>query len=244
MMKKTQKDKFQIFVSVSVTLHILVFLISRFDIFSSSHPPMEFKNAIRVDIIGLPDKIEPPAPTPVAQQEPEKVALPEKKIKKDLTKLKNLEKQQQDAMTKLKQKLAMDRLHKKIEDEKAKAQEEAKQKKEEEKKYVGNVLTEGSSLEGLNQIALTDYYQKVKEHVQQYWALPQWLSELNLKAQAKVLVDERGYVISRGMFASSGNKTFDDFVINTIDKASPLPPPPNRLSGALKSGGFILRFPD
>lgn len=227
--------------AVSLFLHfaIVIFFSVRFLFFPSE--PLILQNAIRVDVVDLPDKVkslpeptiaEPAEPEPVAKQEPPKPKEIPKAVELKKEPEKKVETKQKDAFNKLKQLSALDKL---------------KEKKAEEPKATaplkGNMLNSGDSLTGLEKIQFDDYFSKLKAHVRERWDLPQWLANANLSAQAGVLIDERGFVIKKQLIKSSGNEIFDNKVIATLEKSSPFPSPPPRLRDLVGSRGIVFNFP-
>lgn len=249
-------DPFAKFIGVSLAFHFSVVLL--FTIKALVFPTEELiiADAIRVDLVGLPDKVEPPkaveaapeppapAPAPPSQAEatpeakpkaeakPEPKPAPKPDPKPDLKKAKA---DQNKALDRLKALQAIDALEKDLKE---------KTKVEPTKEYKGNVLNAGDSLTGLDRLDHNQYFSTVRKHVQQNFVLPQWLADSSFKAKAMVKIDERGFVISRELTQSSGDPTFDSKVLEAIDNASPLPPPPERLKNVVALKGMVFNFPD
>lgn len=209
--------------------------------------PIEIKRAIRVDLVGMPEKVK--EPKPVATKEPKKVAPKkpapkvEKKVEakkpapkkppKVVTKKKDskkIEKSQESAINRLKALAALE----KIKQEAVAAEVETK----------GNQVSKGNSLTGLEQIEYDRYFDQVEQLLYSHWMLPEWLINAGLRAQALVLVDESGHVIKKEIIKSSGDPTFDAHVMAAIEKAAPFPAPPARLQGVLADQGFVFNFPE
>ncbi len=77
---------------------------------------------------------------------------------------------------------------------------------------------------------LTQYIATMGQHIGEYWRLPEgqkWDNSLSTIVIVKIKTD--GIVISAKIDAPSKSRQFDRFVIETIDKASPLPPVPAEL---------------
>ncbi|MCB0411405.1 MAG: TonB C-terminal domain-containing protein [Bdellovibrionales bacterium] len=242
-----RKDSFKKFVLWSAAGHIALFLSFVIKAMILPSEPLQIRSAIRVDLVRLPDKIEtPPKPQPKPtkpnaaekaktkpETRPKPKAEPTKKEapKVDLNK-KNKDKQN-EALNKLKAMQALEKIRKQKEEEKEAAPE-----------YKGNIVHEGNSLTGLDQIEFDKYFSDVEAAVKEHWSLPRWLEDSQLRAQVRVMVDDRGYVIRRDLIASSGNQIFDDLVITTVEQSSPLPPPPARLRNLLSVRGFVINFPE
>lgn len=160
------------------------------------------------------------------KEEKKKKALEKKKKKKE----QELKKNQDQAMNKLKQKAALDKL--------------LKSKATEGKPIAGERLNPGTSFNGMDAIQFSQYYDNLKVHLFNNWSLPQWLSELDLKAQALVVIDGNGYVIRKEIIKSSGNSSFDDTILGAIEKASPFPVAPDRLRSKVKNKEIVFGFPE
>lgn len=238
-----QSDNFSRFVTWSLGGHfiLIVLLTVKAVVFPSE--PMEFKSAIRVDLVGLPDKVETPkpkpspAPKPIAKPEPKPKAEPKPKpVPKAIDKvnLKKAKSEQEKALERLKALEAIEKIEKE--------QEQKPQQPPQE--FKGNIKTAGNSLTGLDRIAFDRYFASLETHIRQRWNLPRWLADSNLRAVAHVTIDDRGYVTDKRIVESSGNQVFDNLVLQTVEQASPLPEPPSRLKSVLALRGFQIRFPD
>jgi TonB family protein len=64
-------------------------------------------------------------------------------------------------------------------------------------------------------------------HVRQAWVLPAGFRREPLETQVEVELDSRGNVLSEPkVVRRSGNPWYDESVVRAVQKASPLPPPP------------------
>jgi colicin import membrane protein len=223
--------------------------------------PIDYRAAIRVDIVDLPDKIPtapepsstttaPPQPPPeAAKPEPPKPAEPAKvevkpevkvpPLKKtdavDLSKAKN---EQKKALEKLKQMSALDEIKKQV------AQADSKKSDAAKFQFKGNALSPGTDLTGLSKIQHDDYVASLDRHVKQYWALPEWLARKSLSVRIRIKIDERGFVIKSEIVKSSGNPDYDDRAIAAVQRASPFPAPPSKLVNIVGVDGILLGFPE
>jgi colicin import membrane protein len=233
--------------------HLAVILIIFFKAVVFPGEPIELRTAIRVDVVGLPEKIDHLELKPMAESPPEPVkkpALPPKEVKAEpvvkpvpvvLNKKskKDFTKAQQEALNKLKSQDAL-----------AKIKEQMKEGEKSDKPakpstvVKGNAVNEGNSLTGLEKIDFDRYLQDVKERILSQWSIPEWMADAKLKAQVLVLIDDRGYVVRKAFRRSSGNVVFDETVTSAIDASSPLPAPPARLKGQLESRGIVFNFPE
>ncbi len=226
----------------SLGVHIAVIIIFTVKTVFFPSVDMTYQSAVKVDIIALPDKIDlDKLPPPVELKEPEAKAppvTPEKKaetkepdtisLKKKNAKMKALE-----ALEKIKQ-----------EEEKEKLTSAASQKKEGTFKYKGNILSPGTELTGLNKLQHEQYIVNLDRHIKQHWTLPEWLAKKDYRAQVRVKIDNRGLIISKQLVKSSGNSSYDDIVMTTIDKASPFPPPPDKFTAIVSINGILIGFPE
>lgn len=247
------RDSFSKFIGISVIAHVAVvlFLTVKAAVFPSE--PIQIRSAMRVDMVALPDKAPPKAapapkpapkvevkkPEPKPQPKPKVEPKPKPKAKPEEPKvnLNKAKKDQDDALNRLKAMQAIEQLKKQ-------KQEEAETQAPPTQEFKGNALSEGNSLTGLAQIEFDRYFGDVESAIRQHWNLPKWLEDGNFRAQVRVLVDDRGYVINKRIETSSGNQAFDDVVLDTVELSSPLPPPPGRLKNVLSTRGFVLNFPE
>lgn len=235
---------------------------------------IDYESAIRVDIVGLPDKIqnqvpsepapseskpapkeEPKPPEPQAAVEPETTTkLPDKKLPQEseaikLTKEKNkpepsdkIKKKQQDALDKIKRMSALDKIKSDVENEQRK--DTLSKLSKSTHQYKGNVLNAGTELTGLNKIQHENYVSLLDKKIKENWTLPQWLANKNYKAQALIKIDENGVVVYNQIYKSSGNTSYDDIVIETINKSSPFPKPPEKFVDIVGIKGILIGFPE
>lgn len=224
-------------------LHVLVAVVLIFRVYLA--PPDEalrLESAIRVDIVGLPDKAPPamePAPSPVTPQvtkvkdPPAPAPVPEVIKKADI---KDIQKAQQDAIRRLE---ALKKIEAQLQAEKAE-----RQRAEQAKLIKGNAVSDGDAPRGVWRLQADAYISDLDKHIKQHWVLPQWLSQLQLKARAIVKLDADGTVLERKISISSGNDAFDAKVLEAIDSAVPFPAPPERFVGLMKHKGVEFAFPE
>jgi colicin import membrane protein len=258
---------------VSIGLHVAIFLAFTVRAIFFAPEPINYQAAIRVDMVGLPDKVDANQPLPPkkeeAKPEPKKAepvkSEPEKPVakvkehpkaepkpkapKKDLEAV-NLNKdknKQKEALEKLKALSALDEIKKDVENEK-----EAEKKKiaglgtskNAGTKVKGNILSPGSDLTGLNKLQHDNYLADLDHQIKQNWFLPQWLSKKPLRAQVRLKIDEKGQVLSREIVLSSGNSSYDDLALETIDKSAPFAPPPEKFVSIVAVNGLLIGFPE
>lgn len=245
--KLTQDELFTRYITISIAAHIgLLLFFALKGVYNSE--PIIVQKAIHVDLVGLPDKMEPEQvaeavknsdstkkPEPPAKSETkEKSSKPIEAAKPTVNtsnKKEDLKAKQKKALDKLKAMDALERIESEVQSQKK------------QKLIKGAAVASGDSLTGLDRIEYERYFGEVEQHLKKNWALPSWMMDLDVRAQALVQIDEKGYVVLKKLITASGNQDFDDKVMESIDRSSPFPPPPDRLAGVLKNKGIIFNFP-
>lgn len=261
-----QEDTFNRGIGISFALHAV--LISFFTLKAVFFTPeaIDFTQAVRVDMVGLPDKVEPttlppaseskekPAPKeepkPAVEKPAEKAApkpeLPKHQPKKDDSI--NLEKNkasQQSAIEKLKAMAALEKIKEEVAEEKKKTPPAGTgTDTSATTKIKGNMVSPGTALTGLNKLQHDNYGADLDRHIKQHWSLPEWLAKRDLKAQVRVYIDTRGNVLERKLVKSSGNPSYDEEVLSTIDKSAPFPAPPEKFQAYVSVNGILIGFPE
>ncbi len=251
---------------LSVVLHILIFgfFAIRAVFFPSDLSILE--NAIRVDMVALPDKIDPNPMAGPMTPEPPKPAIEEKKpvlpakteppqlavkdlpkptdVKKDMPKEPDsikIEKDkaaQKQALAKLKQMDAFEKLQKQMETEqKQQAVQAAAQAA-----VKGNIIAPGSELKGINQLQADNYRSSVQRHMKQNWEIPHYIKKTNLETEVLVKFDSNGLILSKEIKKSSGNSAYDEAVMAAIERSSPVPAPPGKFTAIASVEGFTFVF--
>jgi TonB family protein len=104
----------------------------------------------------------------------------------------------------------------------------------------GNKLSKGNSLDGnAKESDTANYYDSVREKLQENWALPIWLSRQSLSAQIQITIDANGRVRDFRFVKQSGNVQFDDAVKRTLAQSQPFPSPPEDQL----MNGILIGFP-
>lgn len=244
-------DNFSRQITISVILHVALFLFFAVKAAFIPSDEMLIRNAIRVDMVALPDK--PASPTAPAEAPPAPKVVPveakaetkkpdpvaPKKIEKVEKKddLKKIQENQRKALEQLKAQAAIDKMKNEMADKNAKPNPKPPT-------FAGNVINKGDSLTGLEKIEFDRYFGDLEKKLKQHWNLPGYLVEAQLKAQALVMIDSTGQVLKRQIVKSSGNDVFDGQVLAAVDAASPFPVPPARLKDVLAFKGIVFNFPD
>lgn len=247
---------------ISLAIHALIasFITLKTVFFEAES--IDFSQAVRVDIVGLPEKVDPKTLLPPAKEEaksentlPEKteplpqptpiqkaIATKEPAVKdKEGINLEKVKTQQQSAIDKLKAMAALEKI-----------KEEAKNHKASEngksagggQKVKGNILSPGTSLRGLAKLQEETYVSNLDHHIKQNWSLPEWLAKRDFKAQARLYIDSRGNILERKIVKSSGNPSYDEEVLATIDRSAPFPIPPDKFLAIFSVDGILIGFPE
>ncbi len=219
------------FTAVSLAGHALLFLFLLFSPQMFQSKPIEIKEAIRVDMVGLPDMKRPvqaPAPKKI-KKEVKKSApkKPQKQSKKKALKKPPKEKPKPDPQ--------------KIQSAQSQAIADLR---EEKLLYKGEQVSKGSSQEGeVNALLISAYSARIKAHLNRNWNIPQFLADKNLRATMVIYINRLGQVTRIELEKSSGDESFDQIVIETIRVSSPLPEPPSELVRSLSREGIGFNFP-
>lgn len=265
----TSKEDGQLKRGIGISFALHAFLLAIFTIKAAFFTPetIDFTQAVRVDIVGLPEKIESQVPPPSKEEAkptlPEKATPQEKPVEKvvekkstpaepvkaqpqkteDAISLEKVKSKQQSALEKLKAMAALEKIKNEAAAEKQKAASEAA-KSDASAKVKGNILSPGTSLTGLSKLQHDTYAADLDHHIKQNWSLPEWLAKRELKAQARVFIDSRGNILGRKIVKSSGNPSYDEEVLATIDRSSPFPAPPDKFLAIVSVDGILIGFPE
>lgn len=237
-------DSFSRPVVVSIVAHAL--LVGLFAVRAAWFPnePMMIRNAIRVDIVGLPDKVEAPEIETPAPPAPPKVEAKKVEVQKPAApkvpapSLKTAKETQRKALEKLKAMEAIEKLKGEVSE--AKSKEEMGKRP---RRFAGNTPSAGNELTGLERLDFDRYFASLESQIRANWHLPGWLAQAQLRAQALVMINEQGQIIKRELLASSGNDVFDAEVLDAIDRST-FPAPPERLRDVLSLRGVVFNFPE
>jgi TonB family protein len=250
----------------SILVHVFVVAVILIKSLVFPNTPKPYIASLRVDIVGLPDLLKnekkmtphgqsleeiqkmlekaendankikkvPPPPKvkepPVEKAEPDEMVLKPKKIEepKSAESEKSREKKLRAAMDRMK---ALSKLN--VDNKSDDTPQDAPPIK-------GNKLSKGNSLDGdAKESDTANYYDTVREKLQENWALPVWLSRQSLSAQIQITIDEHGRVRDFRFVKQSGNAQFDDAVKRTLAQSQPFPTPPDDLL----MNGILIGFP-
>lgn len=254
-----EPDIFKSSLKLSLIAHVVIALVFTVRAYFFTAEPIDYSAAVRVDIVALPDKLDPsqvtlakeeekPAPkpkaTPEVKVEPKKPVAETKKPEPDTVNLKKTKSKQEEALEKLKRQAALDKIKNQIENE-SKANDTGKSENKQKITQVkGNILSPGTALTGLNKLQHENYVGTLDQHIKQNWALPEWLAKRDLKARARVRLDETGKIISREIIKTSGDENYDEHVLGTIDRSAPFPAPPEKFAAIVSVQGIVIGFPE
>ncbi|MBC7420901.1 MAG: TonB family protein [Bdellovibrio sp.] len=260
-LNKSHDDDFKRGFGISAVLHVLIVLFFIVKVAFYDEPILDLSQAIRVDMVGLPDKMDanklPPKveeilkeklPTkeqPKVEEKKEEVVkepVKEKaavvktpKVENDAVNLKKVQQKQKTAIDKLKKLDALEKIKQDIRNEAQKANV---------KPIKGRVIMPGSGLTGLDKLDANAYLQTLDQHVKQNWSLPQWLMNKPLKTQVHVRFDANGKILSRAVLRSSGEPAYDEQCLEAVDRSAPFPIVPEKFSEKFKVDGVVIGFPE
>lgn len=249
---KKDPDDFSKNIAISIAFHVIIFLFLTVKVLFFPSESENLQSSVRIDVVALPDKVMPkpaappaePEPAPIKKEEPKKeapkkkivkkekpkkkkVSLEKKKKKKKKTKEKEVKKEQDSAIARLK---ALKNLRE-------------KNKKSKKPDFKGNQVIKGNSLSGLEKLHDESYKSDLETHIKSHWVLPEWLREGNYQAVVVILISKTGDITKKTFLTASGNKLFDEQVLSTLEKASPLPKPPSNLIDLYSNKGIRVSFP-
>jgi colicin import membrane protein len=245
----SEPDLFLKMVWFSIAAHIALILFFGLKAALFPNESLSLDAAIKVDLVGLPDKVQAlpeksaPAPAPAVPVPPPLPAKVEPKVElktkpvvlkptKALDKIKKLEREERE-------KKVLDSLKEEVAQEEAKEERQAKLSK----LLKGNAVSPGSALHGIAKDQFNEYLGALQNHVHEHWNLPEWLQNDTLKASVKVYIDYRGVVTKRVLVTSSGDSHFDDLALKAVDEAGQFPQPPPKFVDMVKVDGITLKFP-
>ncbi len=139
---------------------------------------------------------------------------------------------------------ALEKIKEDVSEEKKAKESAAGKANDGAQKIKGNVLSPGTSLTGLTKLQHDTYASDLDRHIKDHWSLPEWLAKRDFKAQARVLIDSRGNILERKIVKSSGNPSYDEEVLATIDRSAPFPAPPEKFLAIVSVEGILIGFPE
>lgn len=111
----------------------------------------------------------------------------------------------------------------------------------------GNRLSQGSALVGdYSDEANSEfgsYVQTLPGIIRQFWKLPSYLMDKNLRCRIRIYLSSSGQVLKLDLMESSGQSEFDARAEKAIRDAAPYPKPSEAVGSRLTNSGIILGFP-
>lgn len=232
----------------------------------------QFRNAIRVDMVGLPNltlqelqKIDPTeemgkrdkAPDPLEEskidskaEEATKVSETAMKLaeqkKLELSKKQAIEKSKQESAAKEKKRLDDLRASLRVEERRKRLVNELKDQVSAEEgrtPLAGNIISEGYSVTGDVASDMDIFQGHLKAHLRKTWNLPGWMQASSLSARVLVKLAPNGKIMAQEFLRESGNSEFDRYVVEALKNAEPFPGPPPSLQRKVMEEGVEWGFP-
>lgn len=232
--------KKMIFVSLAFHAAVILVFTIKMVFFASDIP--KYERAVRVDLVGLPDKRSPDkpvvAPKPEAPKAPEKKTPEKPEAKKPEPKTSTAS--QNAALNKLKSLSAIEKL-KAMSD---KPKENKADTTPQTETLKGNVISVGTALKGLSKLEFDQYIGSLDAHVKNNWSLPEWMLSQGYKAEVLIKIDKSGQIIERRFTKKSGNPEFDERVMTALEKSNPFPAPPDKFIDLVGIQGITFAFPE
>ncbi|MBI4924844.1 MAG: cell envelope integrity protein TolA [Bdellovibrio sp.] len=247
----TTSNNFKVAVKWSLLCHVALFTMLWFRGFSFPSKIVPFVPTLKVDLVGLPDYLKKDLainkPSQELSRALEKAEEAAKQLKNtQYRKAKTIERSDnmvlkpkatnpvKNRQSKMKNALSRIKALEKVSPESNETQVVLK----------GNILSKGSSIsQDAKENIEGSYYDSLKDHLQQNWALPVWLSRQDLSAQVQIHIDQKGYLRHFQFVKVSNNQTFDEMVIKTLQSSQPYPIPPREIAKELLLNGVLLGFP-
>ncbi len=98
------------------------------------------------------------------------------------------------------------------------------------------VRAEGGNV--LSEVRLRSYYNRIWEHVNSYWAIPEPLKGRGHTVIVSAVIDRQGKILRSWIEVKSGSSAFDQSALSALDRAQPLPPPPPEIPNEWIEVGF------
>jgi colicin import membrane protein len=223
---------------------VLLIIATKFEGLTAKQKLIPIPPSLRVDAVGLPDRLKTdetaphpePSSTPVTEtppEVPETVTTPSTPVKNthnavtqkaEAKKTKSKQNTKNKALTALEKIKALQKIQNSVE--------------------KGNRVSHGTSLSPEAKESLShQYYDLLRDKIQDNWTLPQYLLLKNLSAQVTIRVNSQGKILALQFDRSSGNPQFDQAVRRALTESIPLPAPPKDLLTTVALSGISLGFP-
>jgi colicin import membrane protein len=104
-----------------------------------------------------------------------------------------------------------------------------------------NFARSSSGGSSISPIIIQLYVSQVHRKISRNWRIPPGVpTDGSLAASISFKVDGSGRVNNVRVLESSGNSSFDEYCVNTINRSAPFPPPPYELAEEAKNKGLEL----
>jgi colicin import membrane protein len=251
-----QDDRFYNFLIKALILHVSIVIcvvaIDQFlnlNLFEKKMPISDLKviqSAVRVDIVAMPKmtvqelkKVTVTAAPPVVAPEPIKEVAKSKETSK--VEFKKVAKKV-DLSNLLKNISAKTVVKKKV-----KKRPKINNKQLQNLILEGNKVSKGSSTVGdqvdVSEKSFVSYIQSLPTHVRQFWKLPSYLLEQDLRCRVRVYLAANGKILKAEIFESSGVSEYDSKALDAVKKSDPFPRPTQDIFVRVSSGEVLLGFP-
>lgn len=267
----THHNEFTKSLGLSVVAHLALLLFFVIQVTFFNDPIVDLSQAIRVDMVGLPNKIDQnqsahtaeekinklPEKNIETQSEPEPVSA--EKIKQPTAKVEHKKQTAPDAQSvdlkksKSKQKAALEKLKKLSAIDKIKQEVRSEAEAKALKAFTqslpkgpikGRAISAGTALSGLDRLEANQYLQSLDQQIKQHWALPQWLMNKPFKAQVLIKLDANGGLISKSILKGSGQPSYDQYCLQAVEQAAPYSAVPEKLTEKFSVEGIVIGFPE
>lgn len=239
------------YISLAAHAALILFVILKISFFSK--PEINLSEAIRVDMVGLPEKytsaqqstempekiekaIEPPAEEKKAEAKPAEKVSTKSESKIEAVNLDKAKQKQKNALEKLKKLSAIEKIRQQVQTEKT--------ANAASKNFKGRVLSKGTAITGVDRLQSENYLVQLDALIKSNWQLPQWLIGKPLKTKVLVKIAPNGHILDKKVVQTSGNPTYDEYCLQAIEKASPFPQVPEKFTEIYSEDGVLFGFPE
>lgn len=111
----------------------------------------------------------------------------------------------------------------------------------------GNKVSAGTSLVGdglaAERTEFNNYVASLPNFVRQYWKLPSYLLDQNLKCRIRIFIGANGKILRSQIYESSGVNEFDQKALAALKQVNSFPSPKREILARVAAGDVILGFP-
>ena len=240
--------------SLLIAVLIFPYVMSMFGVqnsYDEKFKKRDLKNAIRVDMVGLPtkklidlEKIDPTQDMGIEKKiekpKPSDTAMKLQEEKKIANSKKALAKKRKNRLAELRASMKIEQKRKQLIKELKGGSAPSTQGRA---PLAGNIVSQGYSVTGDVAGDMDVYQGHLKAHIRKAWNLPGWMEASNLSAKVLVKLAPNGKILKYEFVKKSGNGEFDGHVLNAIKEAEPFPVPPPSLQRVVMEDGVEWGFP-